>query len=276
MPEIECLLEIDTGLNIRQLRAVTFENAGRTGLILAHADTPDQQPAMPHFIWPGDTLKISAFSFEGDQLWQHDVGRGVVPGLWFCPVFPFDLDGDGVDEIYHVGNSSGDKPFDKDSMDLTCLSSDTGKIVNSVPWPWFPGNQTMSDTFRYFINGGYSDGAPRLVTSQGQYHEMTIQCWGEELELLWNRRITPGDPGARASHMFSVLDIDDDGKDEVFLGERCIDIETGEDRWVADLEGYRGHSDIVMPTLNRDTGKWSIFTCREFPWPEGSRGVVMF
>ena len=88
--------------------------------------------------------------------------------------------------------------------------------------------------------------------------------------------VRPWDPGARPSHMFPVLDIDGDGRDELFLGERCIDIDTGADRWVADLEGYRGHSDIVMPTLDRASGEWSIYTCREFHWPEGSRGVVTF
>ena len=36
------------------------------GLILVHADTPDQQPSLPQFAWPRDTLKISAATFGGD------------------------------------------------------------------------------------------------------------------------------------------------------------------------------------------------------------------
>jgi len=199
-----------------------------------------------------------------------------MPGRWFCPVFAFDLDGDGTDEVYHVGNPSGDHPFNLMRMELTALSARTGKVLRQAPWPWFPGNESMSDTFRYLINGGVSHGQPRLVTAQGCYHELTIQAWDGDLNLLWERHIPDREPGCRASHMFSVLDIDADGRDEAFLGERCIDIDTGQDKWVADREGYHGHSDIVMPTLDRRTGRWSIYTCREFPWPEGSRGVVMF
>jgi len=276
MPKIECLLEFNTGLKTRLHRAVRFRNAGRTGLLLVHSHAPDQQPSLPNFVWPNDTLKISAFTFQGEQLWQHDVGRGIIPGRWFCPVFPFDLDGDGVEEVYHIGNSTPDMPFNKDAMEVTALSGETGEVIRSARLPWFPGNQTMSDTFRYLINGGYSHGRPRLVTSQGCYHELTIHAWQGNLEPLWQRHIPNSEPGCRASHMTSVLDIDGDGRDEVFLGERCIDIDTGQDKWVADRDNYHGHSDVVMPTLDHRTGDWFLYTCREFPWPEGSRGVVMF
>jgi len=273
---IECLTEFELDFAVKTLGVAISDNAGATGLIFVHANTPGQQPAMPDIQWPQDSLKISAVTLNGERLWTHDVGKGVMPGVWFCPVFPFDLDGDGVDEIYHVGNSSGDYPFNKDHMELTCLCGKTGEVLRSAPWPWFIGNQTMSDTFRYLIAGGYANGTARLITAQGCYHELAIHAWDGKMNLLWERAIHDSEPGCRASHMISVLDIDGDGRDEVFFGERCIDIDTGLDKWVADEEGYHGHSDIVMPTLDRETGRWRIYTCREFPWPEGSRGVVMF
>ena len=31
--------------------------------------------------------------------------------MWFCPVFPFDLDGDGADEIWFVDNVDSDHPL---------------------------------------------------------------------------------------------------------------------------------------------------------------------
>lgn len=273
---IECLREFSVGAPAVQLRAALFADGVRTGMIVVHADTPDQQPSPEQFRWPRDTLKISAFSFKGECLWRHDVGRGVIPGLWFCPILPFDLDGDGQDEIYHVGNPSQETPFNKDTMELVALSCRTGKVLRSAPWPWFIGNQPLTDTFRYFIHGGYSQGRARLITAQGTYHELSIHGWDGNLKLLWKRDIHENEAGCRASHMISVLDLDGDGRDEVLWGERCLDIDTGADKWVADRDGYHGHSDVVMPTLDRRTGRWSIYTCREFPWPEGSRGVVMF
>ena len=273
---LECLATLDLPLTHRQLRVAPFAQAGRTGLILVHADTPELQPGMAHFSWPADTLKISAFDLAGQMRWQHDVGRGIIPGLWFCPVLPFDLDGDGDEEVYHISNATPDYPFNKDGMEVTALSSATGEVLRSARLPWFPGNQTMTDTFRYLIQGGDSHGKTRLVVAQGCYHELTIHAWDSELNLLWTRHIPDSEAGCRASHMFPVLDIDHDGRDEVFFGERCIDIDTGADKWVADRDHYHGHSDVVQPTLDRETGQWSLYTCREFPWPAGSRGVVMF
>lgn len=274
---IEPLLEFRIGSPVRQLRAVLYENKGRKGFIFAHADSPEDQPAIPgDFFWPKDTLKISAFTLNGEEIWRHDVGRGVVAGNWFCPVFPFDLDGDGADEIYHVGNADEAHPFSLSAMELVALSGTDGRVLSRARWPWFSGTQSASDTFRYFINGGYSRGKPVLVTMQGTYHEITVHGWRGDLTLAWERRIQTHDPGCRASHMFPVLDIDGDGRDEIFVGERCIDIDTGADKWVADREGYNGHSDVVMPTLDRESQQWRLYTCREFGYAPEARGVVMF
>jgi hypothetical protein len=62
------------------------------------------------FFFPGDTLKLALFTESGGLVWRRDLGRGVVPGMWFCPVFAFDLDGDGVDEIWFVTTPHGITP----------------------------------------------------------------------------------------------------------------------------------------------------------------------
>lgn len=275
---IELLATININESTQSIRATIFDNAGRSGLIFAHTDVhADNTERQSYDHKEQKTQKISAFTMTGEQLWRHDVGTGILPSsLWTCPVYPFDLVEKGVDDIYFVGNSSQKAPLDKNKMELHRLSGKTGKLIDVRPWPDFIDNQSESDTFRYFIAGGYSHGKPRLITAQGTYHELSIHAWDAKLNLIWKRDIHDSEAGCRASHMISILDIDGDGRDEVFFGERCIDIDTGEDKWIADRDYYHGHSDIVMPTLDRATGKWSIYTCREFPWPEGSRGIVMF
>jgi len=261
---------------MRQCRAVPFKGDGVRGLILAHCDFPNIDAHARNLRYPTDTLKISAFSLEGERLWQKDLGPGIVPGLWFCPVFPFDLDGDGSDEIYFVTNSNPDFPCDCHAMVLEVRNAATGELLRSMPWPKVNPHQGLQKIFRYFINGGYSNGRPRLITAQGTYDNWTMQCWDAELNQLWDRSKVREDPGACGSHMFPVLDIDGDGRDELFYGERCIDIDTGGDILVADEDGWWGHSDIVMPTLDLKTNRWSVYTCRELPQPEEARGVVMF
>jgi hypothetical protein len=125
--------------------------------------------------------------------------------------------------------------------------------------------------------GGYSNGEPILITAQGTYGRMGLQGWNKGMKQRWELVIEEEEPGARGSHMSPVIDINNDGIDEVLWGERCISIDDGQYLFIADKYEYRGHSDVIQPTLNRKTDTWSIFTCRE----SGDRGqikprVVMF
>jgi hypothetical protein len=77
--------------------------------------------------------------------------------------------------------------------------------------------------------------------------------------------------------MCPVVDLNHDGIDEIMWGERCISIETGKYLFIADRDVWHRHSDVIQPTRDRQTGTWSIFTCRE----SGENGeikprVVMF
>ena len=40
-------------------------------------------------------------------------------------------------------------------------------------------------------------------------------------------------------------------------------------------DGWPGHTDIIQPTLDRATGRWRIYTCRE-NWPGIQGGVVTY
>ncbi|KKM68096.1 hypothetical protein LCGC14_1464350, partial [marine sediment metagenome] len=223
---------------------------------------------------PTDTLKLTAFTAAGEVLWRRDLGPGVIPGTWFCPVLVFDLDDNGVDDIWLVGNNDPDHAMDFESYILERMSAADGSVMQVFPWPNIPPNQDTSHCFRNFINAGQSNGRRRLITAQGTYGPMQLQCYDSAMQLLWSRFIEASEPGARGSHMFPMLDIDGDGRDELLWGERCIDIDTGHDIWIGDAHNWTGHSDVIHPTLDRDSGRWSVYTCREKSPPEGA--VVMY
>jgi hypothetical protein len=63
--------------------------------------------------------------------------------------------------------------------------------------------------------------------------------------------------------MCPVVDINGDGVDEILWGERCIELDTGKELFCGDRDSYRGHSDVVQPVLDRNSGRWFIYTCRE-------------
>jgi hypothetical protein len=275
--DIKCVLELDAGMPMRQCRFAPMKLGGRRAFLAVHSNCEGIDPWPPYFRLPTDTLKVTAFAEDGKRMWQIDLGAGMVPGVWFCPVMPFDLDGDGEDEVFLLRNSRPEHALDAGALTLDRLAGRTGELIDSHPWPKPSGNQPLSHLWRNFLNAAFSHGRRRLITAQGTYGPMQLQCWDEQFNTLWTRRIRPDEePGPLGSHMFPVLDIDGDGRDELFWGERCIDVDTGEDIFVAGGDTWRGHSDVVQPTLDLASGKWLIYTCRETPSPADQRGVVMF
>lgn len=261
---LDVLYEVSVADAMRQLRAVPVatDGDGPDALLCVHSAHPGVDPGQNHFTLPTDTLKLTLVTADETVAWTHDVGDGIVPGVWFCPVFPFDLDGDGVEEIWYVDTVDPDHPFSLDGHRLARIDAATGETTGTWDWPNYP-YEPMSMAYRNFIFGGHVRGDPVLVTAQGTYREMRLQGWNPDLSRRWETTFAREDPGARGSHLCPVLDIDGDGVDEVLWGERLLELDAGEQLWCADRDSWSGHSDIVQPTLDHRTGEWTVFTCRE-------------
>lgn len=263
--DLDVLLEVSVGSPIGQFRAMPVSlGAGAPKAFLGvYCADFDDDPYVEMFFLPSDTLKMILVSESGEVLWRRDLGPGVVPGVWFCPVFPFDLDGDGVDEVWYVNNLNAEHALGLSGYRLERLDGRTGETTEQWPWPAVDRNQALSHVFRNFIAGGHVHGEPVLVTAQGTYGDMAIQGWQPDMTLRWEHKVSRADPGARGSHMCPIADLDGDGIQELMWGERCIELDRGTERFCADRDTYRGHSDIVQPVLDRATGKWFLYTCRE-------------
>jgi hypothetical protein len=274
---IEVLIEFSLDSEIGSLRAVPVQlEPGREALLFIWSKDKDIDPWIEMFYPPTDHLKFALYTTEGELIWKKILPPGTLNGIWFTPVFPFDLDKDGTDEIYFVRNTDSIHVLSYDHLRLEALNANTGET--SGQWPWKRSNhEILSHTFRNFIFGGYAQGEPVLITGQGTYADMGIQAWNEGMESRWEIEIKSDEPGARGSHMCPIIDINKDGTDEIFWGERCIDIDKGKYLFIADKDEYNGHSDVIQPTLDRNNDNWYIFTCRE----SGDKGeikprVVMF
>ena len=220
-------------------------------------------PYVEMFFFPTDTLKFALLSLAGEVLWQRDLGPGVVPGGWFCPVLAFDLDGDGVDEIWYVSNLDPEHPLGLSHYRLERLDARTGETTGQWPWPHLGGPQSPSHTFRNFIVGGHVHDEPVLVSAQGTYGDMFFQGWSAGVSPRWEHVVRSDDPGARGSHMCPVTDLDSDGVEELMWGERCIELDTGSELFCADRDTWRGHSDVIQPVLDWNEDRWYLYTCRE-------------
>ena len=273
------LFSIQTGKSIGQCRIVPVKNSAykKKTFLAAYSADFDIDPYVEMFFFPKDELHLMLFDEDGTIFWKKNLGEGIIPGVWFCPVLAFDLDNDGTDEIWYVGNSNPSHPLGISGYTLECLNGKDGRFIRRIPWSYTKDtyNQNLGGQFRNFIVGGYVRGSPRLITAQGTYGDMSFQCYGENLELKWEHLVKAGDPGARGSHMCPVIDINNDDVDELLWGERCISFEDGRELFCADKDSYQGHSDIIAPVFSQKTKDWKLFTCRETD-PAASPRICMY
>lgn len=275
--DMQKTVEVKLSDKIGQLRAIPVQlSKTEKGILCIWSREFDVDPYYNMFYFPEDTIKLTMLSESGSVLWQRDLGRSVVPGVWFMPVISFDLDGDGIDEIYYVGNKNKKHALAINDYVLQQVDAKTGDFV--VNWKWPEGSsysQSLSEAFRNFLVAGYVHGEPVLLTCQGTYSDMRIQAYTKNMTLIWEKAIKKDEPGARGSHMTPVVDFNDDGIDELFWGERCISLEDGRELFCADRDSYKGHSDAINPVRHPITGDWYFYTARESD-PSVSPRVVLF
>ncbi|MCI9144127.1 MAG: hypothetical protein HFH87_16165 [Lachnospiraceae bacterium] len=275
--KIETLMEYDLQLPAKQVRSVPVAlGEGKEGVLFVYSREGGVDPGEEFYHHPVDTLKFAVFDGEGNRLWVKDLGPGVIPGVWFCPVLPLDLDQDGVDEIYFLNNISPDTPFSFLYRKLEALDPRSGETMGRWDWPQNTFQERLSLCYRFYLVAGYDHGEPVLITSQGTYGDMYLQGYGPGMVKKWETVIRKSDPGPRASHLTPVLDFNDDGVDELFWGERLLSVADGSEVLCCDKYSYRGHSDIIIPFLNFETEERFIFTCREGDEREGVPRVVTF
>lgn len=264
--DLRVAAELDLGQPIEQFRAVPVRLGPDRPLAVCalYGSDAEIDPYRKMFFFPRSTLKMVLFDEDGKRLWTRDLGPGVVPGVWFAPVFAFDLDGDGVDEIFHVNNTDPEHPLDHDTQVLERVDPRTGEATGRWPFPQPEMEQQLSKLFRHFIFAGYDGGTPVLVAANGTYGTMRLRAYHPDMSVRWEKTLVPSaDHLATGSHMCAIVDLDGDGRDEVMWGERAIRLGDGHQHFSADGTAWSDHSDIVQPVRNRQTGAWSIWTCRE-------------
>ena len=92
---------------------------------------------------------------------------------------------------------------------------------------------------------------------------MCLQGWNPDMSLRWEHIIDADSIGARGSHVTPIVDINNDGIDEILWGERCIELDNGKMLFCLDETKYKGHSDLIQPVLNQNENRWYIYTARE-------------
>ena len=272
--DLQPVFKLQIAKKIGQFRSVPVKLEGKNFICGMYSEDAEVDPFIGMFFFPKHTLKLILFDEKGEVLWKRDLGEGVIPGIWFSPVYAMDLDSDGNDEIFIVNNQDPAHPLDYRKYVLERIDAKTGKATVQIKWKEPVQGGSMGTAYRHFIFGGFVQGKPVLITAQG-YKAMSLQAWNPDLTLRWEHNINRDAKGCLASHVSPVVDINDDGVDEILWGERCIEMDSGKELFCANEDNWEGHSDIIQPVLDWENNKWYFHTCRE-TLPDQSPRVVFY
>ena len=175
-----------------------------------------------------ETYKIEAYLADGTFLWRHDMGWSIERGIWYSPYVVYDLDGDGKAEVC-LKAGEGD-PRDEDGHVssgpeyLLILDGMTGKEKARATWPDRDAFPNYNYASRNQLAVAYLDGkTPSLIIVRGTYNVIVAIAYeyrDGKLRELW--RWNEAEEGGRryrgqGAHSMHAVDIDNDGRDEVFL-----------------------------------------------------------
>ncbi len=195
-----------------------------------------------------ETYKIEAYLADGTFLWRYDLGWAIERGIWYSPMVVYDLDGDGRAEVCLKAGEGDPRDADGHVQSgpeyLLVLDGMTGREKARAAWPdrdAFPGYNYAS---RNQMCVAYLDGkTPSLIVVRGTYN--VIQARAYELHdgklgvhWRWNEAEEGGRYRGQGAHSMHAVDVDEDGRDEIFLGSAVLD-DNGVGLWSTGM----GHPD---------------------------------
>ncbi len=210
---------------------------------------------------PG-TFKVEAYLADGTFLWRYDMGWAIEQGIWYSPMVVFDLDGDGRAEVC-LKAGEGDPRDEQGQVHsgpeyLLVLDGMTGQEKARVAWPRREDFPSYNYASRNQMCVAFLDGqTPSLLAVRGTYnviHVVAYEYHGGQLRELW--KWVDAEEGGRyrgqGAHSMHAVDVDGDGRDEVFLGSAVLD-DNGVGLWSTGLghpdHHYVGDIDPARPGL---------------------------
>lgn len=235
---------------------------------------------------------IDCYTLEGEKLWRIDLGKNIRAGAHYTQflVADFDLDGkaemtcktadgtvDGKGKV--IGDASKDyrnsSGYILDGPEYyTLFDGSTGEALDTVNYEYPRGTVSKwGDKYgnrvdRFLGAVCCLDGKkPSAVSVRGYYTRMTVVAYDvvdKKLVKRWGYDSGNSASGSKTgygngNHNCMPADVDNDGKDELFLGAVCID-DDGSVLWSTNL----GHGDAMhVSDLLPDRKGLEAWVCHE-------------
>lgn len=85
--DLRPVIQLKIADRIGQFRSVPVKLDGKNCICGMYSEDAEIDPYIGMFFFPKHTLKLILFDEAGEILWRRDLGDGVVPGVWFSPIY---------------------------------------------------------------------------------------------------------------------------------------------------------------------------------------------
>jgi rhamnogalacturonan endolyase len=207
-----------------------------------------------------DPYKLDAYTSKGQFLWRYDMGWSIETGTWYSPYIVYDVDQDGLAEVYAKAGEGDPRETDGHVLEgpeyLVRIDGQTGKITGKSPWlskEGFLGDYNYWS--RNFLTVAYLDGKnPSLVMQRGTYTIIKTEALDKNFKRQWYWESAGDYEKYRGQGQHGIMqgDIDSDGKDELVIGTFALD-HNGKPMWYTGLKhndaGYLADIDPSRPGM---------------------------
>lgn len=237
------------------------------------------------------SFKVEAYDGRtGQFLWRKDLGWNITLGTWYPPMIVYDFNGDGKAKVALKTApyaASPEDAFISESQRIlsgpeyvSVWDGESGEEIACKDWfdrgkPEDWGDTSGNRMNRNMMGIAYLDGkTPSLLALRGIYDLMKMDAWylqGDQLHRAWSW--TNQQAGWRyqgqGQHNIHVVDIDNDGKDEILYGSIAVDND-GRIMWSTG----NGHDDrIYLTEVDPDHSGLEVWYSYEDPQPQKGIGL---
>ena len=254
-------IKLKDNANLKRVGIGDLNGDGAYDFVLQYPDFNVDPYHMPGY-WKRspETYKLEAYTSKGQFLWRYDMGWSIETGTWYSPYLVYDIDGDGLAEIYAKAGEGDTRELDGHVLEgaeyLVKIDSKTGKITQKSNWLSKDGFQNSYNYLsRNFLTVAYLNGkTPSLIMQRGTYTIIKTLALDRNMKKEWYWESTGEYEKYKGQGQHGIMqgDVDFDGKDELIIGTFALD-HNGKPLWYTGLKhndaGYMADIDPSRPGM---------------------------
>jgi rhamnogalacturonan endolyase len=254
-------IKLSTDARLKRLGVGDLDGDGAYDFIIQFPDFNVDPYHMPGY-WTRspEPYTLHAYTSKGKFLWSYDMGWSIETGTWYSPYMVYDIDGDGLAEVYAKAGEGDPRETDGHVLEgpeyLAKLDGMTGRVLQRKEWLSKDGFLNNYNYWsRNFLTVAFLNGkTPSLVMQRGTYTIIKVMPLDQNLNREWYWESTGEFEKYKGQGQHGIMqgDVDSDGKDELIIGTFALD-HNGRPMWYTGLKhndaGYLADIDPIRPGL---------------------------